>query len=286
MKQNINHLNPAILKYEIVEGNKNKTQTMVILHGLFCSKKTFKNFIEDPNVIGLLKNGILLDLRNHGESEKRDTMSYEEMAYDVINCLNILNIKENIILLGHSIGGKIAMQLSIIKPKMFSHVIVIDVAPIDMNKHKDKFPFIPFMTKLINDLIFLNYNKDYEYIFQKILALCKPENYNLAVAICDNLEKIDDNHYKMRLDLENILKNYFILVGNITFNELYERFNGKVKIICGKESNGVQPEFFSSFESVFSNNQNIIEFIPNSKHWVHLDQPDLFRQAVCEFLNN
>jgi pimeloyl-ACP methyl ester carboxylesterase len=61
------------------------------------------------------------------------------------------------ILLGHSIGGKIAMQLSITKPNIFSHVIVVDVAPVDMNLYKDKFPFIPFMTRLINDLIFLNY---------------------------------------------------------------------------------------------------------------------------------
>jgi pimeloyl-ACP methyl ester carboxylesterase len=286
MKQNIRILVPANLSYDIIEGNKNKSHTMVILHGLFCSKKTFRTFIQESDVLSSIKNGVLLDLRNHGDSEKRDTMNYDEMADDVINCLNKLNLRENIILLGHSIGGKNAMQLSITKPNMFSHVIVVDVAPVDMNLYKDKFPFIPFMTRLINDLIFLNYNKDYNYIFQRILALCNPENYNLAVAICENLEKIDETHYKMRLDLETILKNYFILVGNISFKDSYQRFKGKVRIICGKDSNGVQPDFFSSFDSVFEDTQDIIEFIPNSKHWVHLDQPDLFRQSVCEFINN
>jgi pimeloyl-ACP methyl ester carboxylesterase len=154
-----------------------------------------------------------------------------------------------------------------------------------MNLYKDKFPFIPFMTKLINDLIFLNYEKDFDSIFSKVQAICRPENYNLAVAICDNLQKIDDCHYKMKLNLETILRNYFILIGNITFPEGYQLFKGKVKIICGKESGGVQPEFFSSFNNVFYNTEDIINFIPNARHWVHLEQPEEFTRSVKEFIN-
>ena len=133
--------------------------------------------------------------------------------------------------------------------------------PTSKNKPNNNRILAFYLTKLkqsLSFLIFLNYNKDYNSIFQKVLALCKPGNYNLALAICENLHKIDETHYKMKLDLETILKNYFVLVGNISFKDSYEKFKGKVRIICGKDSNGVQPEFFSSFDSVFGNTKDII----------------------------
>ena len=279
------NFSPAKLNYQIIEGNNTKKERMIIIHGLFCSNKTFKSFIENKDILSCINLGVLIELRNHGDSEQTEDMYYEDMAYDIYSLLIYLNFTENNILLGHSIGGKVVMQLAIMFPNMFTHTIVVDVAPIDMNLFRQKFPFIPFMINVIKGLKNLNLNQQFNFIFEKVLELCRPENHSLAVAICENLLKIDDKQYKMKLNLETILNNYYRLVGNITFREDYKKFKGKAKIICGKNSNGVLPEFFDSFKQVFEYTDNIIEFIPESRHWVHLENPDEFVKSVLKFLN-
>ena len=281
----MNNFSPAKLNYEIINGNQQKQEKMIIIHGLFCSIKTFKSFLENKDILSSINLGLLIELRNHGDSEHAEDMYYEEMANDVYSCIVNLNIKDNLILIGHSIGGKVVMQLAIMYPQMFTHVIVVDIAPIDMNFYKQELPFIPLLINIIQGLIKINLNQDFNSIYHEVLALCKTENYNFALAICENLLKFDDNHYKIIMNLNNILNNFFRLLGNITFRDDYNKFKGKAKIICGKESN-VLPEFLDSFQKVFENTENIFEYIPGAGHWIHVEKPQEFVKAVLEFLNN
>ncbi|MEY0813829.1 alpha/beta fold hydrolase, partial [Klebsiella pneumoniae] len=99
---------------------------VVLIHGLFG----------DLNNLGVLGRDlqkyfetIQIDVRNHGDSFRDDQMSYQQMAQDVINLIKSLGYK-NAILIGHSMGGKIAMAATALAPDFITQVVAIDIAPV------------------------------------------------------------------------------------------------------------------------------------------------------------
>ncbi|WP_117086180.1 alpha/beta fold hydrolase, partial [Klebsiella pneumoniae] len=70
-----------------------------------------------------------IDVRNHGDSPRAQTMTYREMAQDVLDLIRSLNI-EKVIVIGHSMGGKIAMALAALAQDVTEKLIVIDMAPV------------------------------------------------------------------------------------------------------------------------------------------------------------
>lgn len=102
---------------------------LVLLHGLFGAARNF------GSVQRLLAAGppdrrvLALDLRNHGASAHDPAMSYPEMAADVAETLDAMGLGR-IALLGHSMGGKVAMHLACAAPERIARLIVADIAPI------------------------------------------------------------------------------------------------------------------------------------------------------------
>lgn len=100
-------------------------QPMIILHGLFGLSDNWaslaKKWSEHFTVYAV-------DLRNHGQSPHSDQWKYWIMAEDVLELIEKENLK-NVILLGHSMGGKVAMYLTLDSPQLISKLIVVDIAP-------------------------------------------------------------------------------------------------------------------------------------------------------------
>ena len=110
------------LNYKL-QGNK---QPILLMHGLFGSLDNLNMLAKD-----LVANyqTIQVDLRNHGQSPWSNIMNYQAMAEDVAELCNDLQLA-NIILIGHSMGGKVALQLSQLIPQQISKICVIDIAPV------------------------------------------------------------------------------------------------------------------------------------------------------------
>jgi esterase len=106
--------------------------TMVFLHGLFGNANNWR-YISYSEPIRQRRNSILVDLRNHGESDHHDSMSYPEMAEDVIRHLDGLKINK-FTLLGHSMGAKTAMNIATMIPERIDGLVIVDAAPKD-NRH-------------------------------------------------------------------------------------------------------------------------------------------------------
>ena len=87
---------------------------------------------------------ITVDLRNHGDSPWLDTHNYHVMADDLVEVINSLNIKPNII--GHSMGGKAAMVLALKRPNLVRNLIIADIAPVKYEH--DQSQFIEAMQKV------------------------------------------------------------------------------------------------------------------------------------------
>lgn len=106
-----------------------KGQPVVFLHGVFGSLDNLNQLAG-----GLVSEYLTLqvDLRNHGQSPWSDQISYPLMAQDVADLCRELQLKD-IILIGHSMGGKVAMQLSQVIPYLIQKIVVIDIAPVKYN---------------------------------------------------------------------------------------------------------------------------------------------------------
>ena len=101
-------------------------QSVIILHGFLGSSDNWrgiaKNYLTNYNVH-------LLDLRNHGKSFHNQDISYQSMAADVDQYIEAKKIK-NPIIIGHSMGGKVAIQSAINKSYTIKKLIIVDIAPI------------------------------------------------------------------------------------------------------------------------------------------------------------
>ena len=112
-------------------------QTVVLIHGLFGSFSNLgllaRDLAQDHSVISL-------DLRNHGQSFHSDDHSYTLMAQDVAKLLNQKDL-EPVIIVGHSMGGKVAMKLAEVAPQYVKQLIILDMAPVayQVHRHKDVF---------------------------------------------------------------------------------------------------------------------------------------------------
>ena len=99
---------------------------LVVLHGLFGASDNWRS---QAAIWSLERPVVTMDLRNHGLSGHDPVMDYATMAKDVDDTLNALNF-DTVDLLGHSMGGKVAMQLAAKFPQRLRSILVADVAPV------------------------------------------------------------------------------------------------------------------------------------------------------------
>lgn len=113
---------------------------ILLIHGLFGSLDN----------LGVLARGlkethplIMVDVRNHGRSPRAETMSYHDMAQDMLDTLDAHRL-DRVSVIGHSMGGKIAMAMSALAAERLEQLVMIDIAPVDYQtrRHDDIFAAI------------------------------------------------------------------------------------------------------------------------------------------------
>src|SRR5687767_9372372 len=98
---------------------------IIFLHGLFGMLDNWRTI---ARALEIRYQCILVDLRNHGRSPRSDEMNYNVMSDDVLKLMDDLKL-ESAIILGHSMGGKVAMELALKFPERISKLIVVDISP-------------------------------------------------------------------------------------------------------------------------------------------------------------
>jgi pimeloyl-ACP methyl ester carboxylesterase len=237
---------------------------LVVIHGLFGSLDNWqthaKKWAEKYYVIAV-------DLRNHGRSMHSSDINLTLMSEDIFMLLQHLNILQ-CSLLGHSLGGKVAMQFVIKYPDFnIKQLIVVDIAP---RKYSNSHQII-FNTLLNIDLEKLTKRSEAEVVLrdQKI-------DENTVQFLLKNLYRLDENSgYAWRFNLISLHKNYDQLIAEIKINE---PINTKTIFISGSESNYINKDDVNHIKSKFTD----IKFveIPNSGHWVHADNPLIFNELI------
>ena len=241
----------------------------VVLHGLFGSGKNWRSFagsLEDDFQVWTL------DARNHGDSPHADSMSYQQMAEDVARFF-AENELENVILLGHSMGGKTAMQLALQFPDRIAALIVVDIAPVCYDHLHKQLKLIEAMQEL--DLAGEMSRSEIE----KKLAVKIPEKRLLSF-LMTNLNR-QNGQFQCRIGLEQIAAGMQEL---LNYPELKSVFKGPVQFIGGENSAYLKFEYHALIRKYFPESR--ITMLENCGHWLHVEQPVAFQKTVNEFLQD
>ena len=243
---------------------------LIILHGLFGQHGNWnvhaKVFAENFQVYSL-------DARNHGRSPHADSMSYREMAEDIAQTMDALNIA-NADFIGHSMGGKIAMQLALTEPDRVNKLVVVDIAPVAYTDALDNGP-----NKELSAL--LKINLDTVTNRQEVDALLAEEIQDKAVRdfLLTNLQRSAEGKFQWRMNLPVINKDYALLKGwENTDNE----FPGETLFIKGELSSYLTSEYKDQTLAQFP--AATVKVIKDAGHWVHNEKPEQFIKTAQKFL--
>ena len=258
-----------------------RRMNMVILHGILGSAKNFRSIVKN-HMISEWVNCYLVDLRNHGNSEHMDTMSFEEMAEDVMNFVKHVGIERNFLLMGHSLGARVAMELAGRYPDMPKAVIAIDLSP--YNYVADwRFGAIDRMYEQLVKLSAVDLHRSMEAIRADVYSITSTkEEGDLILA---SIKPEEENKYKWRFYIQGILKNYYKVMESLEYTHS-QKYNGPVKVICGKNSELMTPDLIPYFNQAFGsfNVEKDVAWIEGANHWVHFTQPKQFLVEVSQFL--
>ena len=246
-------------------------QTLFIFHGLYGRGKNWQTFSkklsnEKKQIV------VTVDLRNHGGNEFEEDISYISMMNDILSLFNYLGVR-NTNILGHSMGGKLAMVIALLEPKYLNKIIIADISPIDYDNNENL--IINSLLNMNLDLIKNRSEADNilsEYIDQKFLRSFLLQNLELV-----------DGKYKWSINLKAIKKSLNDLRKFPTIKN-FNKFEKKVLCIFGGKSNYVRQEHFNIFENFFSN--IFFHEIKNADHFLHIQSPQEFYEASNKFLNN
>jgi esterase len=239
---------------------------LAILHGLFGSGRNWATIAQR---LAAHRRVIAVDLRNHGGSAWADGMAYGEMAEDVLAMLDERGHRRAA-LLGHSMGGKVAMQAALRDPDMVERLVVVDIAPVAYPaRHL-------ILAQAMRAL-------DLSGIGRRAEA-----DAGLAAAVPDLAERsfllqnlVFDPAPRWRLNLAAIERATPQLVGfpAVPDNAVYR---GPVLFVAGGRSDYLRPEHEPAIRRFFP--AASIARIPDAGHWVHAEQPQAFLEIVGPFL--
>jgi esterase len=239
---------------------------LIILHGFLGSLdnwRTVSRRLSDSYKV------YSVDLRNHGESPHSDLMNYPIMAEDLLEFLDEHNLPEAN-LLGHSMGGKVAMQLATGYPDRVSKLIVVDIAP-------KAYP--PFQRPLLEALRSLDLKRFKS--FGEIEAALASEVHDVTTRrfLIKNLARDPSIGFRWKIDLAAIIKNYEELAKSIVARS---KFNKPACFIRAGRSKYMQNDDAATILEIFPHAKIIA--IPDAGHWVHVDAPEEFLKIVNDFL--
>jgi Predicted hydrolases or acyltransferases (alpha/beta hydrolase superfamily) len=278
---------PAHLSFIYVPStNPNPNYTMVWLHGLFGNAKNFKTNMTHPSITSQVES-YSLDLRNQGDSEHRKTMTYAEVAEDVYSFILRRHL-QNVILLGHSYGARVAMKLLTRHPNDFKAAIIADMAPYDYWGDKE-YVYIRGLKRIIGDLLKADLHKNKEAIRRDFEIISGDRD--IALSLIGAIEKDPEGGFKWKANLETIYENFSQYIVGDLFSDhdpYAQKFKGPVKVIYGGKSDYVIPKSIPSFHTVFENfdeKRDMVE-LPDCGHFVHFERPEEFSREVANFLSS
>lgn len=238
---------------------------LLILHGLFGSSDNWHTI---SRRLGREFQVFAVDLRNHGRSPHSVIMDYEVMAGDIAEFLQAHRLPQAHVL-GHSLGGKVAMRFALRHPDQVARLIVADMAP-------RAYPpsHLPIFEAL-RSLDLASFHNRNEMDAALVSAIPEP---SVRQFLLKNVTRTDTGAFGWKLNLPAIEANYPKLLQAIDDDA---PFPGPVLFIRGGQSDYIQDTDHASILRLFP--QASFKTLPNAGHWIHAEAPEEFFQLVTGF---
>ena len=250
---------------------------LVIIHGLYGSSD---NWLNISKKLAERYTVYAVDLRNHGRSGFAEENSYNNMKADLAEFFDKHSI-EKAVILGHSMGGKVAMWFAADYPEKVEKLVIADIAPKDYLQNKENSQFY-----LHQNILLAMQEVDFSKVKKRndvddVLAE-KVDNARIRKFLLKNVDKDKEiQKYKWRLNPEVLYDYLEEIVGGVNRNWFEDRIpitSYPVIFIRGLESDYIQDEDIESIKEIYPDAR--VEDIPKAGHWLHAEQPRKFMKAV------
>ncbi|MDM0053762.1 alpha/beta fold hydrolase [Variovorax sp. J22R115] len=240
---------------------------VVVLHGLFGAGRNWTHVAQS---LAADYRVYLPDARNHGASPWAESMSYAEMARDVLALIERERLQQPFVV-GHSMGGKTAMALALSHPQAIGGMAVIDIAP---ESYTDQFSsYVSAMRSL--DGAGAVTRREIRHVLADSLGAQAPVDF-----LMQNLRRRNDR-FDWRL---NLLATGLCMRELCSFPQALRdaRFDGPALFLHGAESDYLRPSSLAGIRALFPNART--QCIADAGHWVHADQPAALLSGLRDWL--
>ncbi len=242
-------------------------QPFIILHGFLGMSDNWKTLGKRFNEQGYEVH--LVDQRNHGRSFHDEEFNYEVLIQDLKQYCDSFKLS-NIVLLGHSMGGKVAMLFAIKYPQMISKLIVADISPRFYPVHHDSIleglstlDFEMIKTRKNADLVLSNYVSE----------------FGIRQFLLKNLYWVENGQLGLRINLIALKDNVEEIGEALPTNSIFE---GDTLFLRGDKSDYINHNDEAIIKAHFPN--ALVITINNAGHWLHAENPKDFFEEVMKFV--
>ena len=239
--------------------------SIVLIHGLFGSGDNLsvirRHFETSHHVISI-------DLPDHGKSPRSEHFSFDVWAQQIIETLSSLNV-DNVMIIAHSLGGKIAMRVASLAPALIKNLVVLDIAPVK---------YEPRHQNVINGLTSVKLDA----ITDRKQAMAQLSEYvadaSTRAFLLKSLYQDETLGWQWRFNLSLIIRDYPLL-SDWPFEGLL--YAGKITFIKGKKSDYISALHQATIRAQFPNAK---AKIVDAGHWLHAEKPQLINTLLTRIL--
>lgn len=255
-----------------------KGPPVVILHGLYGSSD---NWMSIARILEKDFELFIPDQRNHGKSPHSDEFNYTLLSQDVVDFFSKQQIKKAV-LMGHSMGGKVAMHVARKFPEIISSLILVDIAPknyySDLNEESLAHVYILEALQKLH-IPSINSREEADHLLSYDL-----KDEKLRSFLLKNLKRRSDGKFEWLLNLTSIKENFTEISEGFLASEWENtQIDGfSVLFIKGEKSNYISKEDLPVIKRIFPA-ADIVE-ISETGHWLHAEKPADFAKLVRNFI--
>lgn len=253
---------------ELAYSEAGEGDLVVILHGFLGSGRNWQSIAKQ---LAKEHRVVWLDMRNHGNSPWSNSMSYPEMAGDVVRLIDKLGA-ERASVVGHSMGGKAAMMAALLHPDRLEKLLVVDIAPVAYDHSFDN--IFQAMRRL--DLSTVTDRRSADQALAASIA-----EQGLRSFILQNLDG-SDGRYQWRCNLD-ILEAALPMITGWSLPHSSSTFDKPAMFLYGGLSDYVGPKRLPMIRALFPNAASHV--VEGAGHWLHAEAPGPTLTAIKNFLD-
>ncbi|MDG1495724.1 MAG: alpha/beta fold hydrolase [Porticoccaceae bacterium] len=255
------------LNYSLQSGElQSGSPAVILIHGMFGSLSNLgvlaRALTEDHQVISV-------DLRNHGDSPHESLMDLPSMAADIVELMNDLKLT-SATLIGHSLGGKVAMQVALNNPERVSDLVVIDIAPVTYAARQDA--ALDALNLLAENAI--HSRRDADGLISEHIA-----EASVRAFLLKNLARNPAGDFSLKLNLQSVNQNY---ATTLVSGPTGDPYKGPTLFLKGEHSAYIQQKHRPIIQQLFPNSQ--LEVVVDTGHWLHAEKPETVNALIRAFI--